>query len=954
MALSGRNRFSLKLIWPLVFIVGCQLADNQIRGRVAGSTGGGGAPDSPGAPVVYSLGAVTALPESVSVDLTDNHLHISNIKSGYNAIFSLKADGLASPLSSCNSPEPGISVTSSGELSFAIFPKSTSGTLSFQCESNGMIFDVSIDYLAGEYSPLSLGMTTAMRSIQDETADGKWRLWLYENYSSSGFDQLVAENTWTQEVIVASSLDGTWETAGTGDSWDGRFTYDGKYLVFFSKAIDFEDSSSLESKSIYMKNLEAPTTPPRTVCTIDGTAGNPSYAGGCSGFDLNDVNHKVLLTVLGTQFSLGSGDQAVLKDLDDLSVAPVLVSTSDGSTPAALFGVDTKASFSPDGTKVVFDSRSSNLPYYNFKHQIYMKEVGNLSAAPVLLSGLDATTAGVDRSSYPIFAGNDRVIFLSYASNLGVPATTSQYLIKDITSLGSAPVILSTVDGVTPGTGYVEYSVDYDSLRNVVVFIGFHPNFPGGGSAYQAYLKDLDDLSISPVLLSSVDGSTGSDGDGMFPVKIVSDRVQFYSNATNLGASGGANSYRYYSLNLDHLSQGLTVDSEQLGSGHQFMEVTNPRFANNGNGIIVRTNLRNHGFSTNTWTYIYYSLVDRTAQPWLVCSLDGTEAHFYDCDNIFVVDQQNNVLYFGSDDLTLPGANGTQQIYRKNLNQLQDAPQLVSTNDGVNPMAGAVHSYYLDFDEDTQQMLIKSNNQVYLKDVSNLNQATALISTIDGSTPASSAIDSAVFAGSSATKVAMATNAVNFTPQNGQLQIYTKDLQSLSSAPVLVSSPDGVVLGNANSGAPQRIFGRNAIAFGSGATNLGSSPGTFSQLFIKDLDNLGASPFMLSSADNGITPGNFGPTFALQYGSVNFRGKPDLILFGGQATNFDGLSPTGHTKFMKDLSNLSASAKAINLSSDGRAIGHPNTPGCEISPNGQYYLFHGGTNASYLVIRPIE
>lgn len=290
----------------------------------------------------------------------------------------------------------------------------------------------------------------------------------------------------------------------------------------------------------------------------------------------------------------------------------------------------------------------------------------------------------------------------------------------------------------------------------------------------------------------------------------------------------------------------------------------------------------------------------------------------------------------------------------KNLNNLSSAPELISTNDGSVALIGNTYCAPFALDELSHKILLKNSNQIYLKDLSNLTQNTILVSTTDGVTPANASIESAVFVGDDASRVALSTNASNFTPQNGVSQIYLKDLTNLSSAPVLLSTTDGVTPANSTSRYPHRVFGRNSVIFTSDATNLGAATGGTNQVYIKGIDNIVSNPFLVSSSDNGITPGNF-PTIINPINSAaNYPGKPNLIFFQSASTNFNSPNSGASNVYAKDLNNPSQAPFAVNITLDGKNIGEINTPFVEPFPDGENYLIHAGSNSSTIYVVPAE
>jgi hypothetical protein len=125
----------------------------------------------------------------------------------------------------------------------------------------------------------------------------------------------------------------------------------------------------------------------------------------------------VYVTPIGNDSELASlrgSKQIYAVDLNATDPKAQLVSSLDGSPGnAADMGAD-EADISDDGRYVVFSSRASNFPGGDgSKSQIYLKDLAHLEAAPVLISTLNGISPSPNGAWLPTISGDGRYIYFS-------------------------------------------------------------------------------------------------------------------------------------------------------------------------------------------------------------------------------------------------------------------------------------------------------------------------------------------------------------------------------------------------------------------------------------------------------------------------------------------------------------------------------------------------------------
>lgn len=224
-----------------------------------------------------------------------------------------------------------------------------------------------------------------------------------------------------------------------------------------------------------------------------------------------------------TSFAAGVFTNQIYRmDLDDYSFITVSSLDSSQADQTAYRGnaASDAPSVSGDGQWVVFQSTATNFVTGGTGTQIYLKNLADPAAAPVLVSSLDSTQANQSAfqanaaSSNPRISSDGRwIAFESTATNLVTGGGGTQIYVKDRNNLALPPVLASSVDSTQGNQAAFRGNSTCTQVRmsadgRWLVFQTSSSNFvTNGGLNQQVYLKDMDNPQLRPVVLSSLDST---------------------------------------------------------------------------------------------------------------------------------------------------------------------------------------------------------------------------------------------------------------------------------------------------------------------------------------------------------------------------------------------------------------------------------------------------------------
>ncbi len=318
---------------------------------------------------------------------------------------------------------------------------------------------------------------------------------------------------------------------GNSSSFGGVFSADGTRVLFGSFGSNLVAGDTNFAQDLFVKDL---TTGEVTLVsgTAAGVMGNRSSFGGVFSAD----GTRVLF--ISNASNLVAGDTNSTQDLfvKDLTTGEV---TLVSGTAAGVVGNSFSFGgvFSADGTRVLFESTSSNLVAgdTDFTQDLFVKDL--TTGEVTLVSGTAAGVVGNGSSFGSVFsADGTRVLFGSNASNLVAGDTnfTQDLFVKDLTT-GEVTLVSGTAAGVFANGASFGGVFSADGTR--VLFGSFGSNLVAGDTNFtqDLFVKDLTTGEVTLVSGTAAGVfANGASFGGVFSAD--GTRVLFISNASNMVA----------------------------------------------------------------------------------------------------------------------------------------------------------------------------------------------------------------------------------------------------------------------------------------------------------------------------------------------------------------------------------------------------------------------------------
>ncbi len=342
-------------------------------------------------------------------------------------------------------------------------------------------------------------------------------------------------------ILASSDVNGV---LGNGFSLQANLSPDGTRVLFWSKSTNLAPAATNGLEQLFLKDL---TTGAISVVSADATGA----AGNSTSSDPNNAGQILLFSPDGTKVVFESaasnlvaggtnGHQHIfVKDLTNGSVT--LVSKDANGIQGNGFSLD--FSFSPDGTKVAFDSTSTNLiaPGTTGK-QVFVKDLS--SGAITLVSADGNGVMGNGVSSFPVFSPDGaEVAFISTSTNLAAGASNGHSEIY-VKNLQTGAVTLESADAngneANADSLYPMFSPDGSRLLFNSVSTNLVPNLPSVNS--EVYVKDLASGAIT-LISADANGVPANGSTSMLAVfSPDATKIAFQSQSTNLvsGTNGAA------------------------------------------------------------------------------------------------------------------------------------------------------------------------------------------------------------------------------------------------------------------------------------------------------------------------------------------------------------------------------------------------------------------------------
>jgi VCBS repeat-containing protein len=308
------------------------------------------------------------------------------------------------------------------------------------------------------------------------------------------------------------------------------FSPDGTKVVFESAATNLVPGAN-GHQQIFIKDLTAGAV---TLVSMDAN-GNQGNANSMD-FTFSPDGTKVAFDSASTNLISGgtTGNQVFVKDL---TTGAVTLASTD-SNGVAGNGASSFPVFSPDGTQIAFASTSTNLAAgaTNTHSQVYVK---NLQSGAITVESADASGNEANNDSlYPMFSPDgSRLAFNSISTNLvpNVPSFNSEVYVKDLAS--GAIILVSTDANGVPANGNSTQLGAFSPDSTKIAFQSASTNLVSGANgASQAYVKDL--LTGSVTLVSANAAGVIGNGNSVMPTFSPDHlALAFQSGSTNLGAN---------------------------------------------------------------------------------------------------------------------------------------------------------------------------------------------------------------------------------------------------------------------------------------------------------------------------------------------------------------------------------------------------------------------------------
>jgi uncharacterized repeat protein (TIGR01451 family) len=379
------------------------------------------------------------------------------------------------------------------------------------------------------------------------------------------WDMFVWDVATGETTLVSVNSAGT--ASGNFYSFRGSFGGDGTTVVFDSYASDLDPTLTDDNRDydVYLRDLLAGTT---TLVTPDASG---AVAGG--GFEgrLSPDGSKVLF--MSWEDGYGPADPGFDLDLyaRDLATGTTSLVTAnpDGTDGADLYPVQPR--FSPDGRRVLFSTGATNLVPHdtNGSDDVFERDLA-AGTTTLVSANADGTASAAGHSSGASYSPDGtKVLFRSIAGDLGPhdPAGNNDAYVRDLAT-GATTLVSRNADG-TGGNGHVWEAV-FNADATMVAFVSNARDLvPSGPRTDNVYVADLVSGQIS-LASPNAEGTSGGNNGSASP-RFVTGRAQvvFLSSAFDLDprdANSGGDLYLATYAAAD-LATSITASPEPVAPG---------------------------------------------------------------------------------------------------------------------------------------------------------------------------------------------------------------------------------------------------------------------------------------------------------------------------------------------------------------------------------------------------
>jgi Tol biopolymer transport system component len=321
--------------------------------------------------------------------------------------------------------------------------------------------------------------------------------------------------------------------------------------------------------------------------------------------------------------------------------------------------------FSPDGTKVAFVSRATNLVPgdTNLKYDIFVKDVR--TGAITLVSRASDGTIGNGDSDSPVFSPDGtKIVFSSTSSNLvaGDTNASADIFVEDL-STGAISIVSRASDGslATGASTVPVFSPDGTKVafRSQAAFVADDVN-----GAPDVYVKDLSTGAIT-LATRLADGSTRNGGTNPFPVFSPDGaKVAFDSSVYFVADANGNTEIYIKNLSTGAIDLVSRAADGTVGNGAS----QSPVFSPDGTKIAFYSGATNLvAGDTNNRRDIFVKDLNTNAVTLVSRASDGTIGDGDSYFPVFSADGTKIAFASQASNLVAGDTNGTQDIFVKDL-----------------------------------------------------------------------------------------------------------------------------------------------------------------------------------------------------------------------------------------------------------------------------------------------
>ncbi|MFG1300912.1 tandem-95 repeat protein [Xanthobacter sp. V3C-3] len=416
--------------------------------------------------------------------------------------------------------------------------------------------------------------------------------------TNGNYDYFVKDLVTGEVTLVNAAADGT-----QGDSVyidNVSFSPDGSAVVFQSYAGNLVAGDTNGSYDVFVKDLAT-----GEVTQVSTRADGIQGTGGSESATFSPDGSKILFS--SNASNLVAGDTNGMTDVfvKDLATGEVtLVSTSaDGIQGSDASGI---ATFSPDGSKILFLSNASNLVPgdTNDDYDYFVKDLatGEVTMVNAAADGTQGDLFYVDAVSFS--PDGSKVLFRSYASNLVAGDTNggnADYFVKDLAT-GEVTMVNAAADGTQGDSLYID-NVSFSPDGGKVLFRSNASNLVAGDTNgnYDYFVKDLATGEVT-LVNAAADGTQGNGDSSEATFSPDSGKILFWSNASNLvaGDTNGATDVFVKDLATGEVTR---VSTNAAGTQADGSSYYNAVFSPDGTQVVFHSAADNlvAGDTNSTW-----------------------------------------------------------------------------------------------------------------------------------------------------------------------------------------------------------------------------------------------------------------------------------------------------------------------------------------------------------------